>query len=233
MAHIEELAGVAGHSYFVTDTHGGWTSSAEDEDALGGGRIGVYIGIFFLDKEPAQLARALCLVITDNDCLHGKWSGTRDGTTAALDIMDQSNRWPLSLSAIVIFWLVAPSVIPADGLLIVSVAVSAPSTSASSTTVKLTAPLVWPLGMVIVVLLSASSPAVMPAAHAEAHRLVSLTALLAVAVTVTTVAACLGGAIGADGEVDAGGGGAGAISCVAAQAAEGVLRKGLRLRWRR
>ena len=42
-----------------------------------------------------------------------------------------------------------------EGMLeIVSAAVSAPSTSASSTTVKVTEPVVCPLGMVMVVLLS-------------------------------------------------------------------------------
>jgi hypothetical protein len=42
---------------------------------------------------------------------------------------------------------------PLDGLLIVRVAVSVPSTRASSTTVKVTDPLVLPLAMVMVLLL--------------------------------------------------------------------------------
>ena len=49
----------------------------------------------------------------------------------------------VSLSAMVMFWVVGlPSVMPADGLLIVRMAVSVPSTSASSTTVNVTEPVV-------------------------------------------------------------------------------------------
>jgi hypothetical protein len=59
-----------------------------------------------------------------------------------------------SLSAIVTLRdTVAPRMMPALGLLMVSVAISAGSASASSTTVKLTLPVVWPLRMVMVVLL--------------------------------------------------------------------------------
>ena len=59
-----------------------------------------------------------------------------------------------SLLVIVIFWeVVAPKLIPADGVLIVKVAVSVPSAMASSATIKDTEPEVCPLGIVIVVLL--------------------------------------------------------------------------------
>lgn len=58
-----------------------------------------------------------------------------------------------SLSVMTIFCEVVPKAMPDEGLLMVSVAVSVPSTSASSTTVKVTEPVVCPLGMVIVVLL--------------------------------------------------------------------------------
>jgi len=52
----------------------------------------------------------------------------------------------------VIFCVVGvPNVIPAEGLLMVSVAVSVPSTSLSFTMVNVTVPVVKPLGMVIVV----------------------------------------------------------------------------------
>ena len=58
-----------------------------------------------------------------------------------------------SLSVIAMFCaVVAPSVIPADGPEIVSVAVSVASTSTSSTTVNVTLPVVAPLRIVIVAL---------------------------------------------------------------------------------
>ena len=61
-----------------------------------------------------------------------------------------------SLSVMVIFCaVVVPNAIPADGLLIVKVAISVPSTSASSATVKVTVPVVAPLNMVMLVLLRA------------------------------------------------------------------------------
>ena len=60
----------------------------------------------------------------------------------------------LSLSVIVIVREVGvPKVIPAEGEEIVSVAVSVPSTSTSSTTVNVTEPVVCPFKIVIVVLL--------------------------------------------------------------------------------
>ena len=46
-----------------------------------------------------------------------------------------------------------PNVIPEEGLLMVNIAVSVPSTKTSSTTVKVTEPVVCPLGIVIVELL--------------------------------------------------------------------------------
>ena len=56
-----------------------------------------------------------------------------------------------SLSVITTFCVVvAPSVIPADGLLIVRVAVSGPSTSVSSRIVKVAVPVVAPFKIVIV-----------------------------------------------------------------------------------
>ena len=59
-----------------------------------------------------------------------------------------------SLSVMVIFCaVVVPNVIPDEGPLIVKVAVSVPSTSASSETVKVTVPVVAPLNMVMLVLL--------------------------------------------------------------------------------
>ena len=59
-----------------------------------------------------------------------------------------------SLLVIVIFWEVAvPKEMPGDGVLIVKVAVSVPSTTASSATIKDIEPEVCPLGIVIVVLL--------------------------------------------------------------------------------
>ena len=59
-----------------------------------------------------------------------------------------------SLSVIVIFCVVvAPKAIPAVGLLIVKVAVSLPSISASSRIVKVAVPVVAPFKMVIVVAL--------------------------------------------------------------------------------
>ena len=51
----------------------------------------------------------------------------------------------------IIFEVVAPSVMPALGLLRLSVAVSATSAVASSATIKLTEPLDWPAGIVMVV----------------------------------------------------------------------------------
>ncbi len=59
-----------------------------------------------------------------------------------------------SLLVIVIFWeVVAPKEMPADGVLIVKVAVSVPSTMASSATIKETEPEVCPWAIVIVFLL--------------------------------------------------------------------------------
>ena len=56
-----------------------------------------------------------------------------------------------SLSVMVIFCVVvAPKVKPADGLLMVRVAVSVPSISASSRMVKVAVPVVAPFNMVIV-----------------------------------------------------------------------------------
>ena len=49
--------------------------------------------------------------------------------------------------------VVVPSVIPADGLLIVKVAVSAPSMAPSSCIVKVTVPVVAPSNMVMVAVL--------------------------------------------------------------------------------
>ena len=60
-----------------------------------------------------------------------------------------------SLSFIIIFCVVvAPNAIPEDGLLMVSVAVSLPSISASSSIEKVTEPVVCPSKMVIVLLLN-------------------------------------------------------------------------------
>lgn len=56
---------------------------------------------------------------------------------------------PTSLSVMVMFWLVEPKVMPELGLLMAKVAISVPSTKGSSTTVNVTEPLVWPLGIVI------------------------------------------------------------------------------------
>ena len=59
-----------------------------------------------------------------------------------------------SLSVMVIFWVVVvPKVMPDEGLLMVNVAVSVPSTNTSFTTVKVTVPVVLLFGMVMVVLL--------------------------------------------------------------------------------
>ena len=57
---------------------------------------------------------------------------------------------------------VVPSAMPAEGLEIVSVAVSVPSLSRSSFTENVTVPVVAPFGIVIVVFESVKSPAVMP-----------------------------------------------------------------------
>ena len=60
----------------------------------------------------------------------------------------------ISLSVMVIFCeVVLPRVSPDEGLLMVRVAVSCPSAKVSFATVKVTEPVVAPLGMVIVELL--------------------------------------------------------------------------------
>ena len=60
----------------------------------------------------------------------------------------------LLLLVMVIFWVVVPPKLrPVEGLEIVNVAVSVPSAIASSATMKLTEPVVCPLGMAIVGLL--------------------------------------------------------------------------------
>ena len=69
----------------------------------------------------------------------------------ALALTDSVTVGGLSLSVMTMFCDAGlPSAMPADGETRVSVAVSVGSGSASSCTVKLTEPLVWPAGMVMV-----------------------------------------------------------------------------------
>ena len=78
------------------------------------------------------------------------WSGVLSFTdfTKAKSAIDTS-----SLVMAIFCEVVAPRVMPADGLLIVKMAVSAPSTNASFTTLKVAVPVVLPLGMVMVTVL--------------------------------------------------------------------------------
>ncbi len=96
---------------------------------------------------------------------------------------------PVSLSVTVTFCaVVVPSATPAEGLEIVSVAVSSPSRRWSLTTVNVTEPVVIVSRMVIVALERVKSPAVMPVPVTPRSTVwFPETALAAVAVTVTTV----------------------------------------------
>ena len=92
----------------------------------------------------------MILPATTNSCL---LTGSKADISAPLTLVAPPTlvKTLESLLVIVIFWeVVTPKEMPADGVLIVKVAVSVPSTTASSATIKETEPEVCPLAIVIV-----------------------------------------------------------------------------------
>ena len=66
LGHAAELAHLRRHAHAVTRVH---RRAAEDEDALGGRRIGVRVRVLLLHVEAAELTRAL--EVADDDALDG------------------------------------------------------------------------------------------------------------------------------------------------------------------
>ena len=89
LAHPEELTGRAGDPDVVAHAHRHGACRAEHEDALGRGGIGVGVGVLLLDEEPAQLSRALRLVVTHHDRLDRERAYGRR-VAGALDLVDGS-----------------------------------------------------------------------------------------------------------------------------------------------
>jgi hypothetical protein len=71
--------------------HSGAARAARDEDAFGGERIGVDVGVFLLQEETVQLTRRL--EVADDDALNGdRGARNRCGRAVALDVVDRGVR---------------------------------------------------------------------------------------------------------------------------------------------
>ena len=64
---------------------GNRAGSAENEDALGGRRVSIGVGVLLLEEEARGAAGALRLVVADNDGLDGEARQGCDGVAVALD----------------------------------------------------------------------------------------------------------------------------------------------------